>query len=79
MLLIKKILKPSLSQTKTRSYLFSCEDYEWVIEEDAITDLWNIYLNHDESKSYIGSRPDFKLAKTFVALNAEYLIQQYVE
>jgi hypothetical protein len=79
MILIKKTFKPSFSKTKMKSYLFSHEDYHWQIEQDPITDLWNIYLHHDEARSYVDSRTDFKLAKSFIALNASYIIQKHIQ
>lgn len=79
MILIKKTFKPSLSKTKMKSLIFEHDDYHWQIEQDAITDLWNIYLHHGEGRSYVDSRSSLKVAKSFVVLNSQYIIQKYVQ
>lgn len=78
MILIKKTTKPSLGKAKIKSYLFAHEDYNWQLEQDPITDLWNIYLYHDDTRSFVDARSDFKQAKSFVALNAVYILPKYL-
>lgn len=73
MKLIKKTKKPSFSSKVLYSYLYSHAGQQWLIEEDPMTELFNIYKALPEGKEYLTSDESFAGAKSFIKLNAAFL------